>query len=54
MPIGDDRSGLLSLDFCHVNTNVRCGSPGFQKKDIYIYFPSTEVYHKNYTENSSH
>jgi len=36
---------------------VGCDEPGFQRKkkyiyiDIYIYFPSTKVYHKNYTEN---
>jgi len=24
-------SGLLSLNFCHVNTNVGCARPGYQK-----------------------
>jgi len=41
--------GILSFNVCHANYFVGCDEPGF--KNIYIYFPSTKVYHKNYTEN---
>jgi len=46
---------FLSFDFFHINHNVGCALPGLKKKYIYIYiyFPSTKVYRKNYTENIS-
>jgi len=51
-PLQGFHPGLLSFNFCHVNTNVGSARPGFQKLKK-IYFPSTEVYHINYTENIS-
>jgi len=40
--------GILSLSFCQVNAIVGCDEPVSKNKKIY--FPSTEVYHKNCTE----
>jgi len=44
-------SGILTFVFCHVHTYVGCALSAFKNKKIH--FPSTAVYHKNYTENTS-